>query len=159
MYNATETTLQQLIQVAGRAGRQSKKSTVIVQAMSDHPVFAYLNEVNYLTFYEKEIQNRQQLGYPPCGRLAVIELKHTNEAIIDQESTQLTVFLMDIVKKYNIPIQVLGPSKPPVSKIKRVHIRKIYLKCSNARLLGILFKAINQKHYGCQLFYTPNPVQ
>lgn len=159
VYNATETTLQQLIQVAGRAGRQSEKSTVIVQAMSDHPVFAYLNEVDYLTFYEHEVRNRQQLSYPPCGRLALIELKHTHEPIIEKESVALTVFLINIVKRHNIPIQVLGPAEPPVSKIKRTHIRKIYLKCSSARLLGALFGAIDQQHYACQLFYTPNPAQ
>ncbi len=37
MYNAAEVTLQQLIQVAGRAGRQSSDSRVIVQTPIGSP--------------------------------------------------------------------------------------------------------------------------
>ncbi len=39
VFNAAETTLQQLIQVAGRAGRQSADSLVIVQSMQNHEIF------------------------------------------------------------------------------------------------------------------------
>jgi len=72
VFNASETTLQQLIQVAGRAGRQRTESTVIVQAMGEHPVFNYLNERDYLRFYENEILLREELGYPPIDRLVEI---------------------------------------------------------------------------------------
>ncbi len=48
IFNAAETTLQQLIQVAGRAGRQRPESKVIVQSMIDHPIFGYLNEIDYI---------------------------------------------------------------------------------------------------------------
>src|SRR5690606_24005183 len=88
MYNAAEVTLQQLIQVAGRAGRQSKDSRVIVQTLIDHPLFSYLNEQNYRDFYEYEIEKRALVGYPPCTRLAEIELKHTDEAATIKESEQ-----------------------------------------------------------------------
>ena len=46
-YHAAETTLQQLIQVAGRAGRESAESLVLVQTMIDHPIFKFINEINY----------------------------------------------------------------------------------------------------------------
>jgi len=60
IFNATETTLQQLIQVAGRAGRQHNESEVIVQTMSNHPVFNYLNETDYLKFYSSEIEKKEK---------------------------------------------------------------------------------------------------
>src|SRR4029079_2761446 len=38
MYNAAESCLAQLIQVAGRAGRAAQQSEVIVQTMLEHPI-------------------------------------------------------------------------------------------------------------------------
>ena len=68
LFNASETTLQQLIQVAGRAGRQRKESTVIVQTMAEHHIFNYLNETDYLKFFTDEVKKRSTIGYPPCQR-------------------------------------------------------------------------------------------
>jgi len=158
IFNATETTLQQLIQVAGRAGRSNIKSKVIVQAMSDHTVFKFLNEINYLKFYQKEIQKRKEVGYPPYKRLAEIELKNTNEEKIEQEATILATFFLTYVEKNKLNIQVLGPANPPVSKIKNTHIRKIYLKGTNITHMGMLFKAIDLVKYSSKIFFTPNPL-
>jgi len=177
IYNATETTLQQLIQVAGRAGRQSEKSTVIVQAMSNHPAFAYLNEIDYLKFYAKEVQNRQMLLYPPHSKLAELELKHTDEQTIDTEAAQLTAFLLSEAQKsaFNLhqssagqaaitssekqkyQVLILGPAEPPVSRIKRTYIRKIYLKSSSRASIEALFIAASRFNLKSKLFYTPNP--
>ncbi len=57
IFNATETTLQQLIQVAGRAGRQTDNSMVIVQSMDNHGIFQFLHEIDYLAFYKKKLLN------------------------------------------------------------------------------------------------------
>jgi len=157
IYNATETTLQQLIQVAGRAGRQSESSSVIVQAMSNHPAFGYLNEVDYLKFYAKEVQNRQLLAYPPHSRFAELELKHTDERVIEQEAAQLTAFLLTQAESQKTKISVLGPAEPPVSRIKRVHIRKIYLKSPSRDAIEVLYQAATIFKLASKLFYTPNP--
>lgn len=157
IYNATETTLQQLIQVAGRAGRQSEHSTVVVQAMSNHPAFSYLDETNYLKFYSKEAQNRQMLQYPPYSRLAELELKHSDEQTIESEAHKLAAFLTDKAQKQKTPVFVLGPAQPPISRIKRIHIRKIYLKSNSRATLEHLFRAASKLKLSSKLFYTPNP--
>ncbi len=158
IYNATETTLQQLLQVAGRAGRQSEHSLVIVQAMVQHPIFNYLNEINYLTFYTHELRARKEVGYPPCKRLVEIELKHTDEAILDQEAHNIVYLLSNKQKQHNFDIQILGPAKPLVYKIKNVHTRKIYLKGNNIKEIIALFQMIKQSQYTSKLFFTPNPM-
>src|SRR4029077_18562054 len=86
IYNAAETTLQQLIQVAGRAGRASETSAVIVQTFSEHQVFAYLNEDRYQEFYAYEMEYRKELRYPPYIRFAEIELRGDDEAMVDVEA-------------------------------------------------------------------------
>lgn len=158
VYNAGETTLQKLIQVAGRAGRQSHESLVIMQAMADYPLFSYLNEQRYREFYDKEIATRQEVLYPPCIRLAEIEMKHTNEKTIDAEADALVNILFETIEKEKLNVTLLGPSKPPVHKIKSAHMRKIYLKSPHINELIKLFASIKKSHFDCQIFFTPNPL-
>ncbi len=155
MYNAAETTLQQLIQVSGRAGRQSDDSLVIVQTMSDHPVFSYLNETDYLTFYNQELESRKAIGYPPCMRLVEIELKHSNESTVEKEAQQLAVSLQTLASEN---IKVLGPAKPPVHKIKNSFSRKIYLKAERVNDIINLYAQINKNQFASAIFFSPNPV-
>lgn len=159
IYNATEISLQQLIQVAGRAGRQSHGSLVIVQTMAEHSVFSYLNEIDYMRFYESEIQLRTEVNYPPLIRFAEIELRHTHEMIIESEAERLCLLGYDIIKKHALGITLLGPSKPPVFKIKNMHSRKLYLKGASLNQLIQFFNALQKNRGKVQLYFTPNPLQ
>lgn len=152
VYNAQETTLQQLVQVAGRAGRMHPESSVIVQSMNNHPVFEYVNELDYLKFYEQEIKERKEVNYPPLTRFAEIELKHSNEKTVETESTQLVFELMN-----NETIQVLGPAQPPVAKIKKVFSRKLFIKSQSFVFIKNAYASINHKEYKSRLYFTPNP--
>ncbi len=159
IFNAAETTLQQLIQVAGRAGRQTNESTVIVQAMDNYPIFKYLNEVDYLSYYKEEIIKRAMLGYPPNKRLVEIELKNTNEAAIEKESHDITALMHAIQRKNNLSIQILGPAKPPVHKIKNWYSRKIYLKAHRLHEIISLYQQAKRLSITSYLFFTPHPTR
>lgn len=158
LFNASETTLQQLIQVAGRAGRTHAYSDVIVQAMIDHPIFAYLNELAYVNFYANEMSNRQELGYPPYKRLVELELKHIHESIVEREASILMNHLMRLQEQRNLDLQILGPAKPPVYKIKNTHIRKIYIKGESIRAIAQIFSLIDRSFFKSNIFFTPNPL-
>lgn len=152
-YNAQESILQQLIQVAGRAGRQRPDSKVIVQTMTDHPLFNYLNEINYLKFYQKEIEQRRLVNYPPLVRFAEIEIKHTKEEITEQEAFTIAAQLLRLKT-----VTVLGPTEPPVSKIKKVFSKKIYLKAKEFSALVNAFKRLDQTEFKSSIFFTPHPL-
>ncbi len=158
IFNAAETTLQQLIQVAGRAGRKHVESTVIVQAMGEHDIFNFINETDYLQFFAHAMQQRNMLGYPPYKRLVEIELKSTNEEILERESHDLVSALFAIKTKNKFGVQILGPAKPPVYKIKRTFMRKIYIKGMNIKEMTALFNAATIQQYQSSIFFTPNPV-
>lgn len=158
LFNAAETTLQQLIQVAGRAGRQRNDSLVIVQAMANHRIFNYINEINYPKFYEHESEIRNLVGYPPYKRLVEIELKYTNEEILDREAYALADALQATIDKHHLSVTVLGPAKPPVAKIKNTHARKLYIKSEQMGIIIKLFKTVDQQTYKSDIFFTPNPV-
>lgn len=147
--------MQQIIQVAGRAGRQTHDSLVIVQAMADHAIFSYLQETEYSKFYEYEIKSRAELGYPPCSRLVELELRNSDETVIERDAYALVSLLLE---KKTEHIQILGPSRPLVSKIKNIHMRKVYIKGSNINAIIDLIKTGRSLGLESSLLVTPNPV-
>jgi primosomal protein N' (replication factor Y) len=158
MYNASEMALQQLIQVAGRAGRQSEKSLVIVQTMVEHSIFDYMHEVDYLSYYTQELELRTALHYPPLVRLVEIELKHSDEVVLEQEAALFVHVIRKMIQDNELEVTVLGPAKPPVHKIKNWHSRKLYLKSAQMQELQLLFQAVDKKNYQSSIFFTPNPL-
>lgn len=158
IYNAAETTLQQLIQVSGRAGRQSPDSLVIIQTMLDHYIFNYINEIKYSEFLKKEDNYRQDLSYPPYIRLADIEIKNKNLNIIDKEASKIVQELQNYIDMGQLKVNILGPSTPPVDKIKSIYTRKIYLKSKDINQLVSAFNFINKKNFTSKINFTPNPL-
>lgn len=157
-YTASETTLQQLIQVAGRAGRQTESSTVIIQTMINHPLYNFINEQKYLDFYAYETENRKITNYPPFTRFAEIELRSTSESQVQQDADDCADFLHAVVQQHNLPITILGPAQPPVHKIKNISSYKIYLKGPQYAQLAALYLALKKRGHKSALFYTPNPL-
>lgn len=157
-YNAAEVTLQQLIQVAGRAGRQNPDSLVIVQTMLQHPILEFINEITYPAFYESEIKLRAEVKYPPLVRFAEIELRHESEEVIEKEADFCANILHDFNDKHKLGVTLLGPAQPPVHKIKKVHIRKMYLKATTVKDLLMLYKSLHSFKLESSLFFTPNPL-
>jgi primosomal protein N' (replication factor Y) len=80
-FRAGERTFQLLAQVAGRAGRGEFAGRVVVQSYQpEHYAVAAAVGHNYAEFYQKELDYRRMLGYPPFGELAVITTRHVREA-------------------------------------------------------------------------------
>ncbi|MBN1549218.1 primosomal protein N' [Candidatus Babeliales bacterium] len=158
LFNASETALQQLIQVAGRAGRSELQSEVIVQTMDDHPVLQFVDESKYLDFYERELSHRQLLGYPPCQRLVELEVKHSKEQIVDRDTHTLVERLKEQAQKDKALITILGPSKPPLHRIKKIYIRKIYIKGKRFHDIHACYSHLNLYDLDSTVHFTLNPV-
>lgn len=159
MYNASETCLQQLIQVAGRAGRQSDDSLVIVQAFDDHAIFQFLNEVDYQRFYDFEITKRIEVGYPPFKHICEIELKGNDQIQVEHEAKTVS----ELLKKYDaaqkMEISILGPVPAMVHKIKSIYSQKLYLKSMSRNHLMQIFSQVPQDQFQSSIYFTIDPVQ
>lgn len=155
-YNASETTLQQLIQVAGRAGRQREQSLVIVQILNDSSIFNYLDERSYLAFSKEELSVRQLLGYPPAMRLATIELRHEDVQELDVDAQKLFDAIQDYCEKNKLEIIIRGPSIPIVYKIRNYEMRHIMLKSVKFSALKKVISALNHDDYRVELFIAMN---
>lgn len=98
----------------------------------DTHMLSLLKKVNYLEFYERELQSRQLFGYPPFTRL--IKLSHTSpdkkkaeyEARVLSEKLKMAI----IQRKMENTIRLMGPSPAFVEKEKNLYIYNIILKIS-----------------------------
>jgi len=71
-FRAPEQLVQQLIQVAGRAGRGTQKGRVLIQSyFPDHPYLQAVKHHNYRQFVLPELQQRELAGFPPYTYLAL----------------------------------------------------------------------------------------
>lgn len=154
-FNATEVAIQQLIQVAGRAGRATDSvGKVIMQTIAMHDNFSYINEVNYLKLYQQEIAQRQELKYPPIAILIELLLVHQKKKIVIDEANQLVLFLQKIGSHF-FSTTVLGPTIPLVEKIKTEERRIIYIKGTNAAEIDCLVDLIKQRKYKSKMYIDP----
>jgi primosomal protein N' (replication factor Y) len=72
-FRAAERTFQLLTQVAGRAGRGGLPGEVLVETYyPEHYAIQLAARQDYLAFFEKEVQFRRLLHYPPFTALASV---------------------------------------------------------------------------------------
>ena len=72
-YRAPEYLFQQLLQVAGRAGRDQQQGKVLIQtAFAEHPLFDFAKAHDYVGFSETLIRERMESGLPPFSYLVVV---------------------------------------------------------------------------------------
>lgn len=83
-FRASEKLAQQLIQVAGRAGRATDPGEVWLQTHHPgHPLLETLVNGGYHAFAEAELQQREAAGFPPFAHLALLraeaqQVEHAN---------------------------------------------------------------------------------
>jgi primosomal protein N' (replication factor Y) len=68
-YRSAERTFQLLTQVAGRSGRKKAGSVIVQSFAPDHSSIRFAAEHDYQGFFEEEIRERKDAGYPPFVRL------------------------------------------------------------------------------------------
>jgi primosomal protein N' (replication factor Y) len=72
-FRAPERLAQQIIQVAGRAGRAERPGEVVIQTHHpDHPLLQQLLEGGYPAFARTALAEREATGLPPARALALI---------------------------------------------------------------------------------------
>lgn len=126
-FRAAEKVFQLLTQAAGRAGRGSSNGEVIIQTLDpNHYVFKYLLTHDYLGFYEKEIQSRQTLRYPPYSRLILIRIEGKSLKEVQKYSESIKSFLWEVNedKQYGI----LGPAPSPLARKQNFYRYQILIK-------------------------------
>jgi len=121
---AAERTYQLLSQVAGRAGRGSKKGEVYLQTL--HPENAVLRALvdgNAKEFFDLEKQTRKIMKMPPYGRLAAIIVSGANKQMAENCAIALGKAAFNDGK-----ISTLGPAPAPIFMLREKYRYRLLLK-------------------------------
>jgi primosomal protein N' (replication factor Y) len=158
-----EETIQQYIQVAGRAGRKEGRGKVLLQTFSDMTYLEnYLKEDNYLDFINFELSFRKSLELPPYIKMALLLVKQDKDElsahIIKSVYQKIIEENADKIKNNDLIVQL--PEKSLLQKIKNKYYYQITLK---GRSYSIIQNAIKKTIYEYNqkktiLFFIPNPV-
>lgn len=136
-YRASERAFQTLTQVAGRAGRGDDPGRVIVQTYSpEHPVIQAVQQHEYESFTETELQQRQALSYPPYGRLILLRLSSTDPDEVQNAAQMLATVLRpdESLDGEMSSYEILGPAPASVLRVSNRYRWQILLKLPHAVL-------------------------
>ena len=126
-FRSAERTFQQLLQVAGRAGRGGSDAEVVVQTFTpDHYVFKYLREHDYSGFMREELAVRRELRYPPFSRIVLASFSSVRKDVLSAAVQKWTDEVRRMSARWGV--EVLGPAAPPVERVKNRYREHVLIK-------------------------------
>ena len=147
-FRSAERTFQLLNQVSGRSGRSDLKGEVIIQAFNiEHYSLIYSKKNDYLSFYNKEMNIRKLLKYPPFYNLCLIKIQGADNKKCEIECEKIHTYLKD-----NINDIILGPSASVIPKINNIYYYQIIIKYKDTKKIYKHLKYINE-------LYTSNNIK
>ena len=123
-FRAAERGFQLMSQVSGRAGRKYAQGKVVIQTSNpDSYLIRFLLSHDYKGFYEEEIRHRKQFFYPPFSRLIQLTFKHKESKKAWEAAHLVAASLQKDMGK-----NLLGPSEPPVNRVKNQYLVQLLFK-------------------------------
>ena len=139
-FRAAERTFQLLTQVAGRAGRGQTPGKVVLQTyFQDHYAVQYAAHHDFIGFYEKELQFRSWMHYPPYSALANVLIRSDKLDDALQWSGTLGKWF-DATRHEGV--RVLGPAAAPIMRLKRDYRYHFVLKSPSREKLNTTLRAM-----------------
>jgi primosomal protein N' (replication factor Y) len=124
-FRAAERTFQLLTQVAGRAGRGEVPGQAIVQTLyPEHYAVRAAAAQDYATFYEREMDFRTSLKYPPSIALinVIVKARTSEAAMADAHDLVLRT------RRYHPHGHVVGPAPAVLSRLKDEYRAQFFIK-------------------------------
>jgi primosomal protein N' (replication factor Y) (superfamily II helicase) len=143
-FRSAERTFQLLTQVAGRAGRRAVAGEVILQShLPDHYAIVAACAQDYPAFYEREMQFRRTMGYPPVAALVNLIVRSREPAKGVREAEALAKALREgALGRY----RVLGPAHAPLARLRQEHRFQVVLKGSRPAMREAVRRALVSRY-------------
>ena len=156
---STERTFDLLTQICGRAGRGEKEGSVLIQTYNpDHHAIKCAATNDYKTFYEQEIETREQTINPPFARLIRVSMENKDPDIVETEINALCQNLEDMFKTFTI----FQPLPSLISKIKHRYRWHFIIKFPPSQiateLKKELYKHLCSNTYKSNIIYDIDPI-
>lgn len=146
-FHAAERTFALLTQAAGRAGRGKLPGNVVIQTYDpDHYAIWTAKEQDYEAFYDKEIEYRRLMNYPPVWNMLLIHVTSPDESecgSMAQRVHDTAAQMISHIENSQSPddrhqIQLIGPADATIAKVNDIYRKVIYMKTSDyAALISV----------------------
>ena len=146
-FHAAERTFALLTQAAGRAGRGKLPGNVVIQTYDpDHYAIRTAKEQDYEAFYDKEIEYRRLMNYPPVWNMLLVHVTSPDESecgSMAQQVYDIAAQMISHMDENQSPydrhlIQLIGPADATIAKVNDIYRKVIYMKTSDyAALISI----------------------
>lgn len=146
-FHAAERTFALLTQAAGRAGRGKLPGNVVIQTYDpDHYAIQTAKEQDYEAFYDKEIEYRRLMNYPPVWNMLLVHVTSPDESECGSMAQQVYDIASQMIShtdENHSPddrhrIQLIGPADATIAKVNDIYRKVIYMKTSDyAALISI----------------------
>lgn len=129
-FRANERAFQLLTQVAGRAGRSALGGNVIFQTYQpEHYAIQKAARHDFEGFYQQEIQNRKNIGYPPFSRLLKLEFRSRDENEARQNCEAVAEMIRHQIDREGFQMtELMGPVPPFFQRIGGVYRWQLILR-------------------------------
>ncbi len=123
-FRVNERAFQLMEQVSGRAGRKDADGLVLIQvAQTKHPVLGFVEQHNYKSFFDFELNARKQFDYPPFSRIVHVACKHRDKQIVNEAIKFIYDGLMSSYGKY-----LIGPAEPIINRVRNLYLMELIIK-------------------------------
>ena len=117
-FRASEKTFQLVAQVAGRAGRSSKRGRVIVQTYQpEDETIQQATRQDFHGFASRELRNRRDHGYPPYKPMCRLVVR-SKEPSAAESAVQAAAEALRQFNGESPGFRILGPAPCPVAKLQ-----------------------------------------
>ena len=132
-FRSSERTFQLLTQVAGRAGRGERPGQAIVQTIyPDHYSIRLGCRQDYPAFYERELQFRRAMRYPPVLSLVNAVVRSRTYAGAMGDAANVVKRLREAAGDCR-ELRVLGPAPAPLGKLRGEYRAQFLIKSTNRK--------------------------
>ncbi|MED5608691.1 primosomal protein N' [Pseudomonas sp. JH-2] len=133
-FRASERMAQQIVQVAGRAGRAEEPGRVLIQThLADHPLLVQLTEQGYFAFADQALAERRAAGLPPFCHLALLRAEAHKPGQAEGFLEEACAEAERLQAQLGSEVELLGPVPAPMER-RAGRFRAQLLLMSSARV-------------------------
>jgi primosomal protein N' (replication factor Y) len=137
-FRAAERTFQLLTQVAGRAGRGTRSGEAIIQTLfPGHYGIRLAVSQDYRAFYEREIDFRHKMRYPPTVAMVNVIVRGKTHDLAMESAADLARRTSTLSTGGFV---VLGPAPAPLTRLRGEHRAQFFLKGRSRRAMRVALR-------------------
>jgi primosomal protein N' (replication factor Y) (superfamily II helicase) len=131
-FRASERTFQLLTQVAGRAGRGDQPGEAVIQTLyPQHYSIQLACSQDYRAFYERELQFRRAMRYPPHLSLVNTIVRANTFSRAMDDAADVVARLRSAADRHGF--RVLGPAPAPLGRLRGEYRAQLLVKGTHRR--------------------------